>query len=64
MSRKEGKKTKRPNKTPSRTKYWAQRRLEKHKVNHLMKSNGMTEGNALTHWRKERKGRVVFDLFK
>ena len=53
-----GKKSKRPDKRPARKMYWARRTLEKRKVKHLMKNNGMTREAALRFWQKHRLGRI------
>jgi len=43
------------NKKPSREKYKTEGVLEKHKVHHLMKFNGMTERAARELWRATRR---------
>jgi len=52
------KKGKKPNNSPSRARYWANRTLEKRKVRNLVKYNGMDPVKALSFWRKVRKGRL------
>jgi len=53
-----GKRSKAPDNRPARKKYWASRKLEKNKVKHLMKSQGITRSEATTFWNNVRKGRV------
>ncbi len=56
--RKMGKKSKRPNKGPSRTRYWNGRHLERNKVRHMMKAYGLTKERATLRWNAERTGRI------
>ena len=58
----EGKKSKSPNKTPSRTKYWALNMLEKHKIRNMIQSCGLTEAKARREWRSNRKTRTRVGL--
>ena len=56
--RKTGKKSKRPDNRPARSKYWLRRTLEERKVKAIMKAYGLTKGKAVERWHAERKGRV------
>ena len=49
---------KRPDTRPARTRYWESRKLEEHKVRHLVKYCKMTKEAALRHWRKVRQTRM------
>ncbi|HEC88458.1 MAG TPA: hypothetical protein ENI52_03985 [Thermoplasmata archaeon] len=57
-----GKRSKRPNKTPSRARYWATRQLERRKVRNMVRSNGLNYQEALKKWREQRKTRIAFDI--
>ena len=56
--RKGGKKSKRTDKRPARSRYWLKRTLEERKVKAIMKAYGLTEVRARERWHAERKGRV------
>ena len=53
-----GKKSKRKDERPARSRYWAKRQLEKRKVKNLMKYCHMTAEYALTYWRALRRSRI------
>lgn len=42
----------------SHARYWAERRLEKHKVRNLVRCNGMTEHEAYVYWISVRTKRI------
>jgi hypothetical protein len=54
--------SKNPDARPAKKRYWASRKLEKHKVANLMKHCGMSKAEALRFWHegstnKEKLGR-------
>ena len=51
----QGKKSKRPDNRPARSRYWARRSLERNKVRNLVKHNGMEPPEALAFWRRARQ---------
>lgn len=55
---KTSKKSKRRDERPSRSRYWAKRKLEARKIANLMQCNGMSKQSAYNYWHKARKGRV------
>lgn len=52
------KKCKRPDKNPSRPRYWAKGRLKVNKIKRLVKCNGLTVDEALKQWEATRKRHV------
>ena len=58
----EGKKSKRPKKTPARARYWGTNQLEKNKIKNMVKHCGMTEAKARREWRNNRKTRTRVGL--
>jgi hypothetical protein len=42
---------------PAHIRYWAENRLEKHKVRNLVRCNGMSEEQATVFWNKVRTKR-------
>jgi len=66
VTRRTGKKSKKPDKRPARLRYWATKRLEERKIRNLMKHCGMTKQQAYRFWRegslakgKEGRGRRI-----
>ena len=53
-----GKKSKRKDNRPARSRYWMKRTLETRKIANLMKHCGMSRQSAYNFWHKNRKGRV------
>ncbi len=49
------KKTKRPDKSPARPRYWNSGRLKVRKIKNLVKYNGLTVEEALKQWEATRK---------
>ncbi len=45
------------NNGPSRQRYWQYGTLEKHKIAHLIKYNGLTRAEAYVLWHDSRQGR-------
>jgi hypothetical protein len=42
---------------PARIRYWAENRLEKHKVAAIVRATGMTRVEAANYWHSVRQGR-------
>lgn len=53
-----GRKGKRADSRPARSRYWIRRTLEKNKIKKLMKYCKMEINQAIRYWSKVRKGRV------
>ncbi len=56
-TRKTGKKSKRPNKSPSRLRYWSSKHLEFNKIKALMRNAGLTRQQAERYWKQVRGNR-------
>jgi hypothetical protein len=58
---KRGKKSKRLDKRPARSKYWMKRTLEQKKIRNLMRCCGMTRAQAMKTWHEgalSKKGKL------
>jgi len=42
----------------SHARYWAEKKLQKHKIRNLIRHNGMTEHEAYLHWTSVRTKRI------
>lgn len=50
--------SKRPNKSPARDRYWSTNRLRDHKVRNIVRSTGMDPLDARILWTDQRQGRM------
>jgi len=48
----------RQKRSPAQARYWAEKKLQKHKIRNLVRCNGMTEHGAYLFWTQIRTKRI------